>query len=798
MKYSIIIATHNGLEHTSRCLTSIFNCSKDFELIVVDNGSTDGTKGYLQELKARNENVKVISNPENTTFSIANNQGLKIAEGEYIVFLNNDTVVCNEWLERLNAHLHKIPLKNLGIVGPVTNNSNGKQCVGTQDPEVWHQENKGRWAHAGRLYGWCMMMRKSLLDEIGGFDERFINSHEDNDLCLRAQLAGYKLAIAYDTYIHHTGQGTLRKVFDNQGYLDNGYKNRELYYDKWYSDKLKKLVAVYRTNGGKWLEESLRQTSKFADSILIHFCRAPQDFEMDVTFTGNFEGKGKYYPKRDEYIKLLKQKFPKVIWTEFYDGIFQEDYERGRLLELALEMHAKGEADWCISVDDDEIYEDKFIEKVQKMMSPRNPEIFGYWCNWRTIWDRRGKDEYYRTDSTFGQFSNYRFFKLMKNQEINSHGHPEGHHCGSAPLMAEENLAWSNIRVKHMGYDTHEQRQRKYEFYEANDHFKDARDIGNKDYSHLIDVNVSLEKYRQDNGISLIMMVKNEEKHILTCLESVAPVIDEFVIVDTGSTDKTVEIVEKFSKYSAAPVKIFHSPWVDNYSIPRNYGKFHATKQWILMLDADERFSYEDLRKIHQMSETEADAVIFHVINYLKAPLFGQKPVYASTESVRMYRNKPELFYSGVIHETIDDAICAMTNKQGLKVARSPVVLHHYGYLKEKRKVNDKLNYYEMLNNKQIEVTEGKDPRPYFNLALHYLNDDKKQEALRCFQKALEINPNFWHANQQMAALNIQSAKEFLTRTIDSIPEQHPFKKQAVTLLEYLNSNSFGYTKVGV
>lgn len=774
IKYSIIIATHNSIEHTVKCVNSIFENSKDFELIVVDNGSTDGTKGYLEALKDR---IKVISNPENSTFSKANNQGLRMAEGEWIVFLNNDTVVCKDWLERINAHFFNVPLKHIGIVGPVTSNSNGRQVVGIQDPEEWHAQNKGRWSHAGRLFGWCMMMRRSLLDEIGGFDERFINSHEDNDLCLRAQLAGYKLVIAYDTYLYHAGQGTLRNILNQQQYLESGEKNREIYWDKWFDPKPKKLVAVYRTNGGEHLEESLAQTSKFADAILIHFCRLAY---KDAA--------------REAFIDNLRAQFPKIAHIEFYDGIFQEDYERGRLLEVALQMQAKGEADWCISVDDDEIYEDKFISRVQKMMSPRNPEIMGYWCNWRTIWE----PGYFRADSTFGQFTNYRFFRLMKNQEISSY-HPEGHHCGSAPLMAVENVIWSNIRVKHMGYDTPEQRQRKYEFYQANDHFKDPRDIGNKDYSHLIDVNVQLERYVPDNGISLIMMVKNEEQHILTCLESIEQAVDEMIIVDTGSTDKTMDILESFAKYSAVPVKIFCFPWCDNYSIPRNFAKSMATMPWILMLDADEKFSIEDIRVLQQMSETEAEVVIFHVINYMKKFRIGEEPLYAPTESVRMYRNIPELYYTGIIHETVDDAICMLKTRREVNIARAPIHLHHYGFLKGSDRVSQKLEYYESLNNKQIEITGGKDPRPYFNLALHYLNDENtKKEALRCFQKALEMNPNFWHANKEMAILNIQCAKEFMVRALVDMPAEHPYRPHMEKMLEFLKQNSVGYVRTGV
>lgn len=792
MKYSIIIATKNGLEHTTKCLASVFSFTKDFEVVIVDGNSTDGTKGYLQEIKARNENIKVISLSEEKTFAQANNIGLTQAEGEYIVFLNNDTIVNDGWIDKLEEHFRNIPLDNLGMVGPVSNCSNGKQAVGVQDPRAWYEANKGRWSHVGRLYGWCMFTRKDILDKIGGFDEKFVNSHEDNDLCLRFQLAGYQLAVAYDTYITHTGQGTLRSVFTTAQYLENGHLMREAYYDKWYDPKPKKLVAVYRTNGGVWLEESIKQISKCADSIIIHFCRAPKEFSKMYP-----SEKGSGLLNREEYIKYLTAKFSKIVKVQFYDGIFQEDYERGWLLEEALKLQAESLADWCISIDDDEIYEDKFIEQVQRYMSPRNPEIFGYSYQWRTIWSKVYGDEYYRTDSTFGQFMNYRFFRLISGQKITSR-HPEGHHCGSAPHIAIDNLAWANFRVKHLGYDTPEQRMRKFEFYQANDHFKDRRDIGNDDYSHLIDINVQLEKYQEKIGISLVSMIKNEEDQIIPFLENIEPLVDEIIIADTGSTDKTLELIEKFAKYSRVPVKVFHFPWCDNYSMPRNFAKSKATQPWILMMDADERFEHEDLEKIFKTAESNVDVVVFHVINYLKKTLPGQTPVYASTEAARMFRNIPELYWTGIIHETVDDAMSAFVKKLGLIAVKSDVLLHHSGYLRGKDKVNKKLDYYVQLNEKQIEITEGKDPRPYFNLALHYLNNpETTKEALECFQKCLGINPRFWHANQQMAALNMKSAKEFLARTIDTAPEDHPFKKEAAEILNFLESHSTGTIEVG-
>lgn len=796
-KYSIIIINTNGLLHTIKCIDSIFLYTKNFELIIVDNCSDDGSPEYLDSLIKKHKNIKLITTEKRYTFSENNNSAIPLANGDFIIFLNNDTIVSPNWLERMESHFENVPLDNIGGVGPVCNSSNGRQVVPLSDPEEWHQQHRGQWSATGVLYGWCMMFKREVIDKIGGFDEQFINGHEDNDLSLRAVLAGYKLVIAIDTYIYHEGQATLRKIMkDKEEYLEKGFINREAYFNKYYDyqNKHKKLVAVYRTNGGRYLEESLSQTSKFVDSIIIHFCRAANkfyhnDYKMSKDYLGEWMG-------RNQYENYLRIKFKKIVKIGWYDGIFQEDYERNWLLQEALAMQVEDNADWCISIDDDEIYENKFIGKVQALMNPRNPETLAYSMTWRTIWKTELGVEYYRADDTFGQFMNHRMFKLIPGQEIKSFNHPEGHHCGSAPLFSPENIRWTNIRVRHLGYDTPEQRQRKFEFYQKNDNFKTKADIGHDDYSHLIDQNVQCQVYDPNHSISFVTMVKNEEKMIRGFLEHVQDLVDEYVIVDTGSTDKTLEIINDFAKYCPVPVRVFHYPWEDNYSTPRNFGREQAKGKWILRMDADERFMSEDVLRIFSLTEQDTEFIIFHVINFMEEEIHGKTAKYASTESIRLYRNTPEVYYSGLVHETLEDCMRVIGRKRKYKKSVAPFYLRHYGYLKPKNNIREKLDRYEMINNRQIEITDGTDPRPFFNMALHYLNDERMNDAIKMFHKSIEIDRNFWLAYQQMAALNIKSAKTFLSDTLFTMPQGHPFRNEANEILEFLNKRSVGYVKV--
>ncbi|WP_102275743.1 glycosyltransferase [Cytobacillus massiliigabonensis] len=239
MKTSIIILTHNQLDMTIRCLESIrSNTSEEIELIVIDNASTDGTIHYLKEQK----DIKAIFNSENAGFPRGCNQGVNHASGENILFLNNDTVVTPNWLENMLRVLYSN--EKIGMVGPVSNFCAYPQQVpvtynGIHEIEEFAQKReqayKGQSLPYPRLVGFCLLIKKIVLDEIGLFDERFgLGNFEDDDLCLRAKMKGFELMIALDSFVHHEGHATFSQTgIDLEGLLnENWNKARE----KWGND----------------------------------------------------------------------------------------------------------------------------------------------------------------------------------------------------------------------------------------------------------------------------------------------------------------------------------------------------------------------------------------------------------------------------------------------------------------------------------------------------------------------------------------------------------------------------------
>lgn len=235
---TIVIPCWNGLRYTKECLRSVLARTGDCEVIVVDNGSTDGTPEYVAALK--DPRLSLIRNSQNLGFAKAINQGLRRARGRYAVWLNSDAVVTDGWLDRLVAGLERAPW--IGAVGPYTNHTSGLQRLETVGysrlsglpafAQKWAREHRGRLAWAHRLTGFCLAHRTSALSAIGLLDERYeLGCYEDLDFCLRLRQAGCELFIVEDAYVHHHGH----KTFDRNGVVldEQTKRNRELFIEKW-------------------------------------------------------------------------------------------------------------------------------------------------------------------------------------------------------------------------------------------------------------------------------------------------------------------------------------------------------------------------------------------------------------------------------------------------------------------------------------------------------------------------------------------------------------------------------------
>jgi len=238
---SIVVVTHDNLAFTRLCLRSVLaNTGEGFELIVVDNGSGDGTPAYLARLAERDTRVKVLLNGSNVGFAPACNQGLGLATGDHLVLLNNDTMVAPGWLDGLRRHLAE---PKVGLVGPVTNRIGNEAEIDT-DYRTWGEyleaaarraeEHAGEWLEIGTPAMFCLAMRRQTFLRLGPLDEGYeIGMLEDDDYAERARRAGYELRCADDVLVHHFGEASFGQLVPSGEYTEILERNQRRYAEKW-------------------------------------------------------------------------------------------------------------------------------------------------------------------------------------------------------------------------------------------------------------------------------------------------------------------------------------------------------------------------------------------------------------------------------------------------------------------------------------------------------------------------------------------------------------------------------------
>ncbi len=230
---SIIIPNWNGKHFLDTCLSSLLrmNCNVSYEIIIVDNGSEDGS---IEFLEINYPDVRVIALNENTGFAYAVQCGIDNAKYEFVALLNNDIEVDKNWLEALYNIIIKD--KNIGVCASkmlyfhnrdIINSAGiyyawdgGARDIGIDEKDI------GQYNKLESIFGACAgaaLYRKSALEEIGGFDIKFFAYYEDVDVSFRMQLYAYKVYYVPDAIVYHIGSGSTGKVSDFV--VLNGHRN---------------------------------------------------------------------------------------------------------------------------------------------------------------------------------------------------------------------------------------------------------------------------------------------------------------------------------------------------------------------------------------------------------------------------------------------------------------------------------------------------------------------------------------------------------------------------------------------
>jgi len=234
---SIIIPSYNQVDYLKQCIESISEHTHlPYEIIVVDNASTDGTADFLRKAGS---SIRHRILEANRGFAGAVNIGMMMAKGKTMLLLNNDTVVTENWLDNMLDCLNSDP--KIGMVGPVTNYISGDQRIEVPYKDVrdmpgfarhFNAKDSGKWQRTDRLTGFCLLFRRELWERTGYLDEGYtIGNYEDDDYNIRVRLQGYSLVIARDTFIHHYGSVSMKEL--GERFIEVNDHNLQFYMEKW-------------------------------------------------------------------------------------------------------------------------------------------------------------------------------------------------------------------------------------------------------------------------------------------------------------------------------------------------------------------------------------------------------------------------------------------------------------------------------------------------------------------------------------------------------------------------------------
>lgn len=752
----VCLTAGDNIDYLQQTLSSIKrNTSYDHEVVLVINGNCSRSK-MVAEIHGVD---KVIELGSNKGFSWGMNAGFDQASGEYLVGINDDVIVTPRWDFELRKALdtfHKNnPYPRAGLVGPCTNRAGGMQGIsvsGLSPHNVEDYSQKFKAENEDSVYcttfvsGFCFMMHRDFYEECIKKDGYFfdhssypLGGADDNDLCTRAIFRGWSPVVAGSVFVWHYGGKTFDRLAPH---MNHGLRNLINYYRKWLSNRSEVLGALYRVRFVKdyqidWFIKSVEKSKTFADKIYI-----------------------------------LDDKSDESLWPyEYLDSltlpleVVREEKRRleGEQRQALYEMARDDGCDWAISIDADEVFEDKFDRSyVERLMNPPNPTICGYAFTWYNFWN---SEKYWRQDDVWGGMFGGRLVRCLPNFKIPS----RAFHVGNIPRTPLGSERMTSVRIKHYGNMLAEERQRKYEYYETHDVEKDPSLIGHDDYSHLIDeTEMKLVRWKENNSISLCTIMKNEETRLHDYLSRYWPFADEVVLVDTGSTDKSVEVSELWK------AKVYPFEWVDDFSKARNFAIDKCSKDWILHLDIDEVL--EDLPQVRRMVEMPGpDGFMFYVHNVLPTGSV------AITETVRILKNHGKFYYTGLVHETVDEA----TKRSKLKIARSSSRIKHMGFLSDKSKMKDKLKYYLKLNLRQL-MQDPKDARAYYNAALHFLEAGYRDVAQYLLYKASKLDPTFYQPLQEIGHMRAEESYACYKKLLSVMNERHAmydiFKKDSEAL----------------
>jgi tetratricopeptide (TPR) repeat protein len=796
IQFSIIIPLSGFQEHVRTCAERIKKHTPEaHEIIFIDAPDENGTNNWLKQHIKGDSHCKLLKCENDVSLATRYNEGIKASKGEYIVLLSSDVAVTEKWLSGMVECINISP--DAGIVGPMSNNYSGLKNIPDanydaidhldEDAESFRERYRHRRIPSRVVNGFCMLFRRDLVTQIGFLDEGFkAGGIENEEFCLRAALEGHTNLIAGDVFIHHYGNSGVKKDDPNDAATRN--RDRKRLSEKW---------------SGIDTESPLGK-KLFALNILENAVTAYQRGDMDNSVDMLLKGIGNCPDDERLYHALSMILMDAKLFKDALDVLNEmpqdlQDLQDLKRLELvgycnagmglygkaeeyaekllaqnsgsAPALNLKGMLGYEKSKNNEaKIFYNRAIES-----DPGYGEAYTNLGNLKWNTDQREKaldlfergfilsptvthvfTTYHSTIASFGAFARA---EPVFREAIKFYPHHE-----------KLKLLFIDILIQQGKYDA------------AMKEIEDAMvlfDIKDGFLSAALRIRDMLgpKNIKRDSAakrtVSLCMIVKNEAEDLAKCLRSVKPVVDEMIVVDTGSIDRTKEIASVFG------AKVYDFKWTNDFSEARNFSISKASGDWIFLLDADEIVSpldYDHFLSMVREPPSGVGAYAFETRNYMvRANTIGwiaNDGKYDNEEAaegwipstkVRLFPNVPQIRFEYPVHEMVEPSLI----RGNFVVKKGSVPIHHYGKLNQE-KSDCKGEAYYLIGRKKLDEM-GDDIIAIRELAIQAGLLKKWEEAIELWQRLINIRPEmaeafvnmgtaYWHLGEYEKALS--SAKK--------------------------------------
>ncbi len=853
---SILIPAAGPVKQLRRCLESVDrHTSERHEIIIIDNGMAKGSAKWLRSYLKKNELCRQVSCESGTSMAAAFNVGIAASRGEFILRLYNDVQVTPGWLAAMCSHFNCA--SNAGVIGAMSNAAESRQ----ETPCCWnhtmgpltdfsaefHRRNRHRRIASETVDGFCLLMRRELIEDIGVFDEEVgEGGYEAEDLCLRAALNGYQNFIAGDVYLHRRMRnlpGRSKKYFNlkwsgTDGQSVEGKKRLVLSMETdaikaWQAERIHEAGDLFlkaigllpgRRHGYLALTAMLIQTRQFEDAlhVLSEMPRESQDVSalvMAVVCEAGLGHNEKACKLAAEAL-LVAPHHPSVLNIQGVLALGKNDMDAAsKWFQRSLEADPGfGEAHTNLAMLHGEagdqrtafdLYENGFI------LSPADHDI---------------ASAYHNAISQLNAYERAR------------------------PIVEEGAAAYPHSKkIRYMSIDILLHLQA---YSEAMGEIEAAMaDFGVEDgiLATALKLREKLGTTEKENTtsrglVSLCMIVKNEEQYLAKCLSSVKPVVDEIIVVDTGSSDRSPDIARAFG----ARVDTFD--WSGDFAAARNHALSLARGEVIFVMDADEALSpleYGLFRRLCRQSSRRRQAFVVNTRNYTldsnmvlweaNEGRYGKVEAgtgWTPSAKIRIFPNDPAIRFDFPVHEMVEPSL----KKAGIAMKPCHLQIHHYGKL-DRRKTTQKGEMYYQIGRQKLNETgcapvalrelavqaeilkkhaeavelwhryiaeAPHEPRAYIYLGISYCSLGRFDKVLETAEKALALLPDSkeGHYHFALAKLHLgypEQALASLEKLCGRLPEYLPAqfllaaancaagnKETAMALLDKLSRTAIG------